>query len=163
MDDDIYLPFRKTFAYQQQHKASTKQVFPLLCPERERDWLEGWDYQMIYSESGLIEKDCIFQTNHNGQHSTWMVTKYDQTQKSIEFFKLSPGECVIKINIDLEDLKDGMCQSNIQYQYTAVNLKQADFIENHMEEFFNLNMQWWEKAINHYLKTGQMLKKEEQE
>ncbi len=154
-----YYSYRKQFKYQQHHTASSKKVFPLLCPEREKEWLDGWNYTMIYSDSGLIEQDCIFQTSHNNKNTTWIVTKYDQTQKSIEFFQVTPQENIVKINIDLEDLKDGTCYSKIIYQYTAMNPMQADFIENHMQEFFTLNMQWWEKAINHFLSTGQMLKK----
>lgn len=155
-----YLPFRKVFSYQQHNTATAKKVFPLLCPEREKDWLDGWNYKMIYSQSGLVEQDCVFQTTQNGNApTTWMVTKYDQPGKSIEFFRIKPLEYVVKINIDLEDLGDGTCHSNIAYQYTALTHLQADFIHHHMEEFFTQSMQWWEEAINHYLNTGEILKK----
>ncbi len=155
-----FIPVRRTFAYQQQYSGTTRQVFPLLCPEREKDWLDGWQYEMIYSESGLIEQDCVFMTNSNGNQPTiWIVTQYDQSNKCIEFVRFSPEECVAKIQIDLEEASAEKCLDNISYQYTALNAKQADFIENHMEEFFIQSMQWWEKALNHYLLTGELLKK----
>jgi hypothetical protein len=155
-----YLPYRRVFTYQQFHEAPAQKIFPLLCPEREKEWLDGWDYEMVYSQSGLIEQDCIFQTSHNGHTpTTWMVTKYDLPGQSIEFFRLRPSECVVKINIDLDDMGNGTSCSNIAYQYTAITPQQAEFIHHHMEEFFNQSMQWWEKAINHFLATGEMLKK----
>jgi hypothetical protein len=33
--------------------APPDRVFPLLCPVRERDWLEGWEADMVYSASGV--------------------------------------------------------------------------------------------------------------
>lgn len=157
------LPYRKTFSSRHHNMAPAQKVFPLLCPEREKEWLDGWDYKMVYSQSGLIEQDCIFQTFLNGYPPvTWMVTQYDLSGYSIEFFRLRPSEYVVKINIDLEDLDDGTCYSNIAYQYTALSQQQADFIHYHMEEFFNKSMEWWEKAINHFLSTGEMLKKNQE-
>lgn len=40
------------------HPAS--EIFPLLCPTREYDWIEGWECDLLYSESGIAEQDCIF-------------------------------------------------------------------------------------------------------
>ena len=40
---------RVTRSYRQQIDGSPTEVFPLLCPVRERDWLHGWDCDMVYS------------------------------------------------------------------------------------------------------------------
>jgi hypothetical protein len=42
--------------------APPEEVFPLLCPVREHEWLEGWQCEMIHTASGIAEKDCIFST-----------------------------------------------------------------------------------------------------
>ena len=34
-------------------------VFPLLCPVREYEWLEDWTCEMVFSESGVAEEDCV--------------------------------------------------------------------------------------------------------
>ena len=51
---------QKTLTFKQLNNAEPEKVFPLLCPVREKDWLDGWNYKMIYSKSGLIEKNCVF-------------------------------------------------------------------------------------------------------
>ena len=151
---------QKTLMYTQLNNASPDEVFPLLCPVREKDWLEGWDYQMIHSKSGLIEQDCVFTTPHHGDQVTvWQVTHYDPHKKQIEFLRVTPAEHVVKINISLSPKTDGNTLVDISYQYTALNETQNEFIENELEQVFNGNMEWWEKAINHYLEFGQMLKK----
>jgi len=47
---------RNTYSYRQIIHARPDVVFPLLCPVREAEWLDGWDYKMIYSESGVVEE-----------------------------------------------------------------------------------------------------------
>ncbi len=66
--------------------ASKDRVFPLLCPKRECDWLDGWSYEMVHSESGFAELDCVFRTNfpEMGQ-AIWVVSRYDPCDGEIQF------------------------------------------------------------------------------
>ena len=67
-----------TREYRQTINATPEKVFPLLCPVREADWLDGWQYSMIYSESGLVEEGAVFSTPCEGEEDTvWIVTKHD--------------------------------------------------------------------------------------
>ena len=148
----------KTF--KQINNAKPEVVFPLLCPVREKDWIDGWDYQMIYSKSGLVENGCVFSTPHHGNENTiWIVTSYDREKYSIEFVRVTPDEEVVKINIYLVDNENGTTTSNITYQYTGLSDNKNDWIVNKLDEEFKESMIWWEKAINHYLETGEKLMK----
>ena len=81
---------QKSFHYIQTNNGSCEEVFPLLCPVREADWIEGWEYEMIYSESGLAELNCVFQTPFDEhQKTTWQITQYDREQFKLEFVRLS--------------------------------------------------------------------------
>jgi hypothetical protein len=151
---------KRTLSYTQTNDGHINDVFPLLCPVKEKDWLDGWDYEMVHSSSGLIEKDCVFTTPHHGKYSTvWQVTQYDKENYFIEFLRVTLQENVVKINIQLTPISTDETRVKIDYQYTALNEEQNAFIETELEESFIESMQWWEKAINHYLKTGKMLKK----
>ena len=146
--------------YQQINLAAPKEVFPLLCPVREKDWLDGWDYTMIHSVSGLIEEGCVFSTPHHGQQDTiWYVTVYDKINFKIEFVRVTPEEEVVRINIGLAGKDNGTTTSTITYQYTALNEKMNEWLKTQFGDSFRESMIWWEKAINHYLRTGEMLKK----
>ena len=65
-----FVGIQKTFEFTRENTGSIDEVFPLLCPVRERDWLDGWEFRMIHSSSGLIEKDCVFATPHHGKLET---------------------------------------------------------------------------------------------
>lgn len=151
---------QKTYSYTQINNAGIESVFPLLCPVRETDWLDGWDYKMIQSNSGLIEKDCVFTTPHHGEFKTvWHVTQYDKLNYKIEFLRVTPNENVVKINIQLERISEQQTQVIIDYQYTSLHEAQNEFIDKQLGQSFNESMVRWEKAINYYLKNGTMLKK----
>ncbi len=150
---------QKTYHFIQSNCGSVEDVFPLLCPVREADWLDGWKYKMIQSKSGLIEQDCVFTSPHHGKFDTvWQVTQYDKENYKIEFLRVTPTENVVKINIRLEKINEQETKTLIDYQYTGLNDQQNSYIEDDLENDFRNNMEWWEKSINHYLTTGKMLK-----
>ena len=69
-----FVPQRITRTYRQTINAPPEKVFPLLCPVREAEWLDGWCYNMTYSASGLVEKGAVFSTPAEGEADTvWIV------------------------------------------------------------------------------------------
>ena len=155
-----FTAIRASRTYKQINNAPPAIVFPLLCPVREKDWIDGWDYKMIYSESGLVEQGCIFSTPHHGNQQTiWYVSRHDKENYKVEFIRLTPGEEVVKINILLEDNRDGTTTSSITYEYTGLSETRDAWIRESLDDEFKKSMIWWEKAINHYIATGKKLMK----
>ncbi len=76
----------------------------------------------------------------------------------IEFLRVTPSENVVRINIDLEEIDTEQTNTKISYQYTSLSEEVNRFIEADLEKSFLKSMDWWEKAINHYLINGEMLK-----
>lgn len=59
---NITRPYRARRTYTQRLVGAPDTVFPLLCPVREADWIEGWDPVWVASNSGVAEPDCVFVT-----------------------------------------------------------------------------------------------------
>lgn len=151
---------RKTFTFTQTNTGNIKEVFPLLCPVLEREWIDGWDCKMMYSESGLIEEDCVFTTTHHGnQETVWHVTHYNKENYTLEFLRVTPDENTVRIKIHLEELEHSKTKVHICYMYTLLKKNNAAIEFKAIEQSFFDSMHWWEKAINYYLKTGLKLKK----
>ena len=152
---------KRTLSYSQINHATPEVVFPLLCPVREGDWLDDWTYDMIHSNSGLVEMDCVFATPGNEIGRTiWQVVRYEKELFEIEFVRLKPEEHIVKVTIHLSPMADHKTRSDISYQYTALTPEQNEYILKNLERDFLASMSWWEKAINHYLETGEKLIKE---
>jgi len=139
----------------QTNYAPPQEVFPLLCPVREADWVPGWQYRMIYSQSGVAELGCVFTTpNEDGSDTTWMVTEYDPAALHIAFAWVNPGLVAAEIRIHLEAKSTQETTARIQYTYTGLTERGNREVERLDAPWFAHKMKSWEAAINHYLRTG---------
>ena len=158
MDKPRFTARRITKTYRQTINAIPERVFPLLCPVREAEWLDGWQYAMIYSESGLIEEGAVFSTPHEGEVDTvWIVTKHDPGKREIEFarFTHESRTCVLKIAVRAKAEHGSFV--DISYTYTATTPAGNDFIDSLTEEAFVEAVVFWEKSMNYFLETGKKL------
>lgn len=83
-------------------KATPEEIFPLLCPTREADWIPGWNVELVYTESGYAEDKCIFRTMDSdiAGEGIWTFTGYEENE-FIEFVKLSI-DLIIHVQISLK-------------------------------------------------------------
>lgn len=152
------LRVERTFT--QTYHATKDEVFPLLCPVREKEWLDGWDYEMVYSESGLAEKGCVFKTHGTGKDATvWVIDQYNRENHQIHFTRMTPDRTLVQLEVVLEEVEPGLTKSKIKYIITVLSDEGAEYIKKHFTEaIFVQQMKWWEKSLNYYLKTGSLLK-----
>jgi hypothetical protein len=154
---------RVVHEYNQRNAAPPERVFPLLCPVREADWVPGWQYRLIYSESGVAEGGCVFITpNEDGSETTWVVTDYDPASFRIAFAWVNPGLAAAQIRISLSRRSGGNASldetsAHIQYAYTGLSIEGNREVERYDQQWFGHKMQSWEAAINHYLQTGRRI------
>jgi len=144
--------------YQQTIVGSKEEIFPLLCPVREKEWLQGWEYTMVYSESGYAEKGCIFETDNNYGSYRWIITKHDSNNFEIQFVKTMKDDIIVIIDIDLEEKSEKITFCNIQYTFIPLcDEAVEDMYKENTEENFNIHMKIWEDSLNYYLKFGEKL------
>jgi hypothetical protein len=153
----IVRPRRITRSYVQIIQGTPEEIFPLYCPVKEARWCEGWDPIVVYSESGVVELDCVFVTSDGETEATWFVTGYDPAQGLVQMVKHTPGVTFVKLCIALEPVTAQTTRATISYSHTALSRAGDKVLEGFTEESYATMMQAWETAMNHYLKTGDML------
>jgi hypothetical protein len=140
----------------QTNPAAPERVFPLLCPVREAEWVPGWQYRMIYSQSGVAEEGCVFTTpNDTGPESTWLVTEY-RPPRRIDFVWIQPGRMAARLRFELA-WAGGQTNLHARYEYTGLSLEGDAQVERFTEAWFESKMQRFQAALNHYLQTGKMI------
>ena len=127
--------------------AAPEDVFPLLCPEREKDWLPGWDARMIHSISGVAERGAIFETAHASGRTVWIVTEYDPPRR-VAFARWQPDGVVVHIEIVLGRSASGGTAVCISYASTAVTPDGAAVVAGMDEESWLKNMVFWQESMN---------------
>jgi hypothetical protein len=126
-------------------------VFPLLCPVREYDWVEGWSCDMIFSQSGVAEENCIFQTSSPHGVSTWYVAHYDAPNR-IEFIVVSPLMAT-RLDINLQRTAAG---TRLTWTHIFTGLTEqgnAHINDRGVDRNRKLTEQ-----LEYYLQTGKMLR-----
>ena len=146
-------------SYEQTINADPSKVFDLLCPVKEALWLDGWDYTLLHSESGLAEEGCVFLSRQEGEKDTiWMITKRDVHSREIEFVRATPESRIARLIIAVDEKAANISKVKITYVITALCEKGNIFLEAFTEEKFTEAMKFWEKSMNYYLKTGKKLR-----
>jgi hypothetical protein len=149
---------RVTRTYRQTINAAPNVVFPLLCPVREAEWLDGWQYTMIFSESGLVEEGAVFSTPGDGEADTlWIVTRHDVRERVVEFTRFTPGSRVKVLRIGVTPADQGRSFVDVAYTYTSITEAGDAFIERFTEEKFLGAVTFWEDSMNHWVQTGERL------
>ena len=149
---------RVSHEYVQTNFALPETVFPLLCPVEEAKWVPGWQYRLIYSQSGVAELGCIFITpNEDGTESTWLCTDYDRSNFRIGYVWINPGLVATHLQIQLSPQGSSQTEARIRYAYTGLSETGNREVERFDQAWFRSKMEGWEKAINHYLRTGKSI------
>ncbi|MGH8033881.1 MAG: hypothetical protein ACREO9_01560 [Lysobacterales bacterium] len=138
----IIKPNRATRTYTQRLIAAPAAVFPLLCPVREADWIEGWNPPLVVTSSGLAEPDCVFTTTATPVDAIWYIT---------------PHVTACRLTIQLRPAAGGS-EADVTYSHTSLGAAGDAFIATFTEEHYCHLMQDWESRINHYLRHGTALR-----
>jgi len=152
----IIKPNRATRTYTQHLVGEPAAVFPLLCPVREADWIEGWDPPLVITSSGLAEADCVFTTSAQPTDAIWYITRHDLLAGFVEMLKITPQVTACRLTIQLRGVADG-CEADITYSHTSLGPQGDEFIASFTEAFYCRFMQDWESRVNHYLRHGTAL------
>ena len=151
---------RITRSYRQTINAPPDVVFPLLCPVRETEWLDGWEYEMIYSRSGLAEEGCVFSTPGDGEEDTvWVISKHDKEKYLVDFIRFTPGSRTCALKVAVTPGGGTASHVNISYCYTGLTPEGNTWIDSFTQDKFLEAVKFWERSMNHYLETGEKLKR----
>lgn len=126
-------------------------VFPLLCPVREYEWIDTWKCDLVYTESGVAEDNCIFNTDFAPVGPmTWAATRYEPPTR-IEYLAVAPGRLVMRLVITLERNGAG---TRMHWKRTYTGLSGEG---NGLVGSFTVAMEHdLGRKLDHFVKTGTM-------
>lgn len=152
----VTTPVRTVRTYTQALNGTPAQVFPLLCPVREAEWIDGWDPIVVLSESGVAERDCVFMTEADPEDATWYVTRHEPENGLVEMIKITPEVTACRVTIQVEP-RTGGSSATVTYIHTSLGPDGDDLVESFTEEFYAEFMRSWEGRLNHFLAHGTAL------
>ena len=139
---------------------SLKEVFPLFEPIKEKEWAEGWNPEIVYSTSNMVEEKMVFKSKaifSNEPDYSWIISKYQPESNLIEYLVFTQ-ERFWTISIKCVEESEGKTKAEITYTYTGLTENGNGLNEKALEKMYSQDLKDWEKAINYYLDTEECLK-----
>lgn len=103
-------------------KAGAEAIFPLLCPVREYEWIPDWSCEMVFSESGVAEKDAVFLTSELlGMRTVWACITYEPPLFIEYVFVVGKGG-VVRLSIRLEEGQAGSTRVTWTMRFTVAKI-----------------------------------------
>jgi hypothetical protein len=135
--------------------APPEQVFPLLCPVRESDWLDGWEADMVYSASGVAEDHAVFTTDFPDRgRGTWVVSHYDPQRFEIGFTIFYADACAERLDVSLTPSGPASTRTRWMRTYTALSEAGRRYLERNTGEALDARMAGMRGALQKYCETG---------
>lgn len=137
--------------------APAADVFVLLCPVRERDWLEPWACEMVHSASGVAELDAVFVTDFPDRgRGIWTCSRYEPPHL-VEYVVTWSTQVVDHLRIELEP--DSATGTSLTWTRTFTGLDEQGnrHIEEQIAPQAEIQLHVVERVLAHYVETGEML------
>ncbi len=130
----VTTPHRVSHTYTQRLIGEPSAVFPLLCPVREADWLDGWDPISVITRSGVAEPDCVFVTPATPNDAIWYVTQHDPQRGFVEMLKITPLVTACRLTIQLRPIATGS-EATVTYTHTSLGPEGDAFVAAFTAEY----------------------------
>ena len=124
-------------------------VFPLLCPVREREWVDGWEADVLHSASGLAEPGCVFVAYPGSDHAATFVVTRHEPPRAIEF-AIFDGALVQTLLIELAPAAGGTDMTWTR-AYTATTAEGNAWIEANVPAAVEARLGALEGMMGRYL------------
>ena len=131
--------------------AAPEELFPLLCPVREYDWIPDWRCTMVFSESGAAEKDTIFHTAFAfGKKVVWTLITFEPAS-FVEYLMVSGTDAVVRLSIGLASDGSGGTRVHWEMLFTSSSRLGTSILRRHFsEEAFHAMMTERRDQLNRY-------------
>ena len=124
------------------------EAFRLFTARGERDWVAGWDPVFPAPVADDAEAGTVFQTDHGGQHVTWVVVDRDGDRR-IRYARVAAGRDAGTVEVRLAPAGPET-EVTVTYRLTALT-PGGDTWLRHFTAHYPDMMRSWEAAIGAHL------------
>ena len=133
-------------------EAAPSVVLLLFGPIREAEWAHGWSPVMVYPSDGRQLPGSVFTTADERIDVVWIMTRFDERAREVEYAQVLPGVWAGEISIRLKETAKRHTQATVIYSRTALSAE-ADRVVDSFGRHFPEQRDHWQDAINRRLRA----------
>jgi hypothetical protein len=164
---DAFRPESAGASHEDVVRASADECFPLGCPVAELAWIDNWQFDLLYSDSGRNEDDCIFMEAVSGvavhrvaqADTCWYTTLYDSAARRFHAVLLTGAFIIGKWSLEVDAIGDGTSRMRWALTYTGLNEEGNRIILERGCEARVANMlRFLSTSAKHFMESGDILR-----
>ena len=113
-------PITARFTGRIQLAGPVDRVFELFSPIGERQWVPGWDPELLHPPDVEWAEGLIFRTREEMGDAIWVVTRLDRDGHSVEYHRVEPARYVARVRIRCEPRSER--ETKVETSYAFVGL-----------------------------------------
>jgi hypothetical protein len=149
------LAVRRTFDFETTLPGSPERIFPLLCPVREEEWIEGWRAEAVHSASGFAEIGAMFRTRIE-LGELWVTSRHEPPTR-VEYTIVARGGAVLTLAAGLSAGAEGTTRWRIERTYTGIGWLGRHRVRALTEAGVRAENERLARQLEHFLRSGRML------
>lgn len=123
-------------------------VFPLFSPEGEREWVNGWNPEVLRPADHAWTEGMIFRTIADGCDEIWAVAEMSAAAHRVVYFRIEPNRLVARVEVSCRAFDATRTQATIQYSYTGLSSAGNASIEEWTDAAYRSKMDDWTSRID---------------
>ena len=128
-------------------------IFPLLCPKKEEEWIPGWECDVVSSNSGYNEENALFRTDKPyGTELYWYTIAYDIVHKRVEFLVTASHLYFLRFTIGISNPETSESIITFTQRFSSVSENGVALIEQYKQEDYQAKLQKLGDFMAHYLR-----------
>lgn len=148
-------------------RGNADECFALACPVAELDWIDNWQFHLLYSDSGRNEDDCIFIEAVSGfavhrvarSDTYWYTTLYDSAARRFHAVLLTGDFIIGRWSLEVDAIGDGNSRMRWALMDTGLNEEGNRIILDSGFETRVANMlRFISNSAKHFMETGDILR-----
>jgi hypothetical protein len=147
---------RMVFKGKQDYSFPPEDVFPMLCPVREYEYIPQWECDIVYLDSGLAEQGGVFTTHSHregNQKDVWVISCYD-TNRAIEFIRVNGMRSMV-YRIELQGTETVGTVVSWKQVITGLTEEGNQHVQTLQQSDFTAMLSHMQELLQHYLATGE--------
>lgn len=126
--------------------APARRVFPLLTPEGERTWIDGWAPSYPGQSHPDESPGTVFLTHHHGLEAVWLIVEMDAERLRSAYAYVIPGVRATLVRVACVD-EGSATRARITYDVTALAPDHDDEVRE-FGEGFEVMLDEWERRLS---------------
>ncbi|PLX12516.1 MAG: hypothetical protein C0597_13195 [Marinilabiliales bacterium] len=144
--------------------APAEEIFPLVCPVREYDWIPDWKCKIIYCPNGKNEEGVVFKQNMSspfimnkgGGKTTWTTLLFDTANYKVHFkWDNSISTSIYKMELFPIDETHTKCVLDLNYN--IINNKGMKSLNENTEYKIGFMIEGLGNMLKYYCENKEMI------